>query len=483
MAILKDILFGVNLKSIEGNREQKISGIAFDSREVRTGHIFIAINGLTTDGHLFIEKAISNGALAILCEQLPTDQSEKITYIQAENSSIALGICASNFYGRPSEKLKLVGITGTNGKTTIATLLHDLFSKLGYKSGLISTVENRIGDEVSPSKYTTPDAIQLNELMVSMIAEGCTHCFMEVSSHALIQDRTAGLVFTGGVFANISHDHLDYHKTFDEYISAKKILFDNLPSGAFALINQDDKRGPIMLQNTKANKQKFGIKSMANFKAKVIHNTLQGLELEVNGTNVWFKLVGGFNAYNLLAVYAVAMLLGENELEVLEELSSLGAAKGRFEQVPNEADIIAILDYAHTPDALENVLKTVSDLRTNNELMVTVVGCGGDRDKEKRPKMAKIAAQYSNKLILTSDNPRDEEPRTILDDMLVGVPKSLEKHTMVIEDRREAIRTACNMATAKDIVLVAGKGHETYQEIKGERHHFDDKEILTEMLN
>ena len=483
MAALKDILFGVNLKSIQGDRDQEVTGIAFDSREVTEGYLFVAVKGLTTDGHLFIEKAISNGATAILCEELPIDRLENISYVQTENSSKASGICASNFYGRPSDKLKLIGVTGTNGKTTIATLLHDLFSKLGYSTGLISTVENRIGETVSPSKYTTPDAIQLNELMAQMLTKGCTHCFMEVSSHALIQDRTEGLVFSGAVFTNITHDHLDYHKTFDKYISAKKILFDNLPSEAFALVNQDDKRGAIMLQNTKAGKHKFGIKSMANFKAKVIHNTLQGLELVVDGTSAWFKLVGEFNAYNLLTVYAVAVLLKENKLEILEALSSLNAARGRFEQVPNESEIVAILDYAHTPDALENVLKTIANLRTKNEQMITVVGCGGNRDKDKRPKMAKIAAQYSNKLILTSDNPRDEEPRAILDDMLVGIPKSLVNTTMVIEDRNEAIRTACNMAKAKDIVLIAGKGHETYQEIKSERHYFDDKEILIEMLN
>ncbi len=483
MIELKDILFGVNLKRIHGDRDLEIKGIAFDSRKVKKGYLFVAIKGLTTDGHLFIERAISLGATAILCATLPTELEKDITFIQTENSSKALGICAANFYGRPSDKLKLVGITETNGKTTIATLLHDLFSKLGYSAGLLSTVENRIGEKVIEAKFTTPDAIQMNELMAQMVVAGCTHCFMEVSSHALIQDRTEGLHFTGGVFTNISHDHLDYHGSFDEYIAAKKLLFDNLSSDAFALANQDDRRGPIMLQNTKANKQKFAIKSMANFKAKVIHNTLQGLEMDVDGTSAWFKLVGGFNAYNLLTVYAVAVLLDEEKLEVLEALSSLEAAKGRFEQVPNQANIIAILDYAHTPDALENVLKTIAELRTKNELMVTVVGCGGNRDKEKRPKMARIASEYSNKLILTSDNPRDEEPKAILDDMLVGVPKSLEKNTMVIEDRREAIRTACNMVSSKDIVLVAGKGHETYQEINGERHHFDDKEILTEMLN
>lgn len=483
MEVLKHILFGVNLKSIQGDRDMEITGLSFDSREVKKGHLFIAIKGLNTDGHLFIDRAISSGALAVLGESFPSDKQQGITYVETESSSKALGVCASNFYGRPSEKLKLVGITGTNGKTTIVTLLHDLFSKLGYKSGLLSTVENRIGEKIIAANYTTPNAIQINELMMQMVSEGCTHCFMEVSSHALIQDRIEWLVFAGGVFTNISHDHLDYHKTFDEYLSAKKILFDNLPSDAFALVNQDDKRGRIMLQNTKAKKQTFAITSMANFKAKVIHNTFQGLEMDVDGTDVWFKLVGGFNAYNLLAVYAIAVLSGEDKLETLEVLSSLEAAKGRFEQVPNRADIIAILDYAHTPDALKNVLQTIAALRTKNELMVTVVGCGGNRDKAKRPKMAKVAAQYSNKLILTSDNPRDEESQAILDDMLAGIPKSLEKNTMVIENRREAIRTACNLASAKDIVLVAGKGHETYQEIKGVQHHFDDKEILTEMLN
>jgi len=483
MAVLKDILFGVNLKGIQGDREMEITGVEFDSRLVKKGTLFVAIKGITSDGHSFISNAIASGASAVICHTLPTKLNKDVTYIETENSPKALGLCASNFYGRPSDKLKLIGITGTNGKTTIVTLLHDLFSKLGYRSGLISTVENRVGDKIIDSKYTTPDANQLNKLLKQMVDEGCTHCFMEVSSHALVQNRTEGLVFSGGVFTNISHDHLDYHETFDEYIAAKKLLFDNLPSTAFALVNQDDKRGRIMLQNTKADRQKFAIKTMADFKAKVIHNTLQGLELDVDGTDVWFKLVGGFNAYNLLTVYAIAVLLEEDKIEILEVLSSLQAARGRFEQVANSEDIIAILDYAHTPDALENVLKTIDDLRTKNEQMITVVGCGGNRDKSKRPKMAKIAAKYSDKVILTSDNPRDEEPQDILDDMLVGVPKSLERNTMVIVDRREAIRTACNLVSAKDIVLVAGKGHETYQEIKGVRHHFDDKEILTEMLN
>lgn len=483
MALLKDILFGVQLKSIQGDRAVEITGIAFDSREVKEGYLFVAIKGLTVDGHSFIEQAIKQGAVGILCEALPQNLTEGIVFIETENSAQALGICASNFYDRPSEKLQLVGVTGTNGKTTVTTLAHDLFTQLGYSTGLLSTVENRIGEEVIESKYTTGDAIQINRLLAQMVEQGCTHCFMEVSSHALVQHRTEGLVFAGGVFTNITHDHLDYHGTFDEYIAAKKLLFDGLPSEAFALVNQDDKRGRVMLQNTKAQKVKFGIKSMADFKAKVLHNTLQGLELDIDGTNAWFKLVGGFNAYNLLTVYAIAVLLEEEKMDVLEALSSLPGARGRFEQVLNKEDVIAIVDYAHTPDALENVLKTIADLRTKNETLITVVGCGGNRDKEKRPKMAKLAAEFSNKVILTSDNPRNEEPKAIIADMLAGVPKSLEKNTMVIEDRREAIRTACNLVSAKDILLVAGKGHETYQEINGERHHFDDKEILTEMLN
>ncbi len=483
MAILKDILFGVKLKSIQGDRSIEIKGITFDSREVAGGFLFIAIKGLTVDGHSFIDKAIEKGAVAILCEELPESIQVGTVYVESENSAQALGICASNFYDRPSEKLKLVGVTGTNGKTTVTTLAHDLFTQLGYSSGLLSTVENRIGEEVIASKYTTGDAIQINRLLSRMVKEGCTHCFMEVSSHSLIQHRTSGLAFAGGVFTNITHDHLDYHGTFDAYIAAKKLLFDGLSSDAFALVNQDDKRGRIMLQNTKAQKLKFGIKSMADFKAKILHNSLQGLELDIDGTNAWFKLVGGFNAYNLLTVYAIAVLLEEDKLDVLAALSSLTGARGRFEQVSNKENIIAIVDYAHTPDALENVLKTISELRTKNELLVTVIGCGGNRDKEKRPKMAKLAAEFSNKVIVTSDNPRDEDPKAIIAEMMAGIPKSLEKNTMVIEDRKEAIRTACNLVSAKDILLVAGKGHETYQEIKGERHHFDDKEILTEMLN
>lgn len=483
MAVLKDILFGVKPKSFTGDRNLEIKGLAFDSREVKEGFLFVAIKGLTVDGHDFIDRALENGATAILCESLTKDFSEDIVIVEVESSPKALGVCASNFYDRPSEKLKLVGVTGTNGKTTVATLCHDLFTELGYSTGLLSTVENRIGIQKIVSKYTTGDAIQINKLLADMVADGCTHCFIEVSSHALVQDRTEGLVFSGGVFTNISHDHLDYHGSFDEYVKAKKLLFDGLPSEAFALVNADDKRGAIMLQNTKASKQKFAIKSMADFKVKILHNSLEGMELDINGVSTWFKLVGRFNAYNLVTVYAIASLLEEGETTVLETLSALQAARGRFELVGNQNGVIALVDYAHTPDALENVLKTIDELRTRNESLITVVGCGGNRDKVKRPVMAKIAAQYSNKLILTSDNPRNEDPKTILDEMRAGVPKSLVRNTMVIEDRKEAIRTACNLVSTKDILLVAGKGHETYQEIKGERHHFDDKEILTEMLN
>ncbi len=480
---LKDILFGVSLQSIEGDRDASVNGVTFDSRKVEEGFLFIAVKGLTVDGHDFISKAIKSGAEVIVCEQLPEVIEDRVTYVQTDNSAKALGIIASNFYDRPSEKIKLVGITGTNGKTTCATLLFELFQNLGYSVGLLSTVENKINHEILDASFTTPDAVQLNTLLAKMVSSGCTHCFMEVSSHALVQQRVAGIIFSGGVFTNISHDHLDYHKTFDEYIAAKKLLFDGLPSEAFALVNADDKRGAVMLQNTKADKFRMGIKGMADFRVRLIHNTLQGLELNFDGTDVWFKLIGEFNAYNLLTAYAVAILLGEDKEDVLSGLSTTSGASGRFERVLNTTNVMAIVDYAHTPDALENVLKTIEELRTKNEMLVTVVGCGGDRDKSKRPKMADIACQYSDKVILTSDNPRSEDPKKILEDMRAGVPKSKERNVMVIEDRKEAIRTACNLVNGEDIVLVAGKGHETYQEVNGVRHYFDDREILKELLN
>lgn len=483
MAELKDILYGVSLVSLEGDRNVPVKGIAFDSRKIEEGYLFVAIKGLTVDGHDYISMAIEKGAAIIVAEDLPKDRLDQVVWVKVSDSANALGIIASNFYDNPSRKLKLVGITGTNGKTTNATLLYELFQSLGYKAGLLSTVENKISGEVLSSKYTTPDALQLNELLSQMVDSGCSHVFMEVSSHALIQGRVSGIQFAGGVFTNISHDHLDYHGTFENYIAAKKILFDMLPGEAFALVNSDDKRGMVMMQNTSASKNTFSLKAMADFKGKILHNTLQGLELEIDGLNVWFKLIGKFNAYNLLGVYAAAVLLGEDKQEVLQHMSTLTGARGRFEYIPNGENVLAIVDYAHTPDALENVLATIDDLRTKNEQLITVVGCGGDRDKEKRPKMASIAQHFSDKVILTSDNPRTEDPEAILDDMFAGIPKTAQRNVLRITDRREAIRTACSMSGGSDIVLVAGKGHETYQEINGVRHHFDDKEVLNEILN
>lgn len=483
MKTLKDILYGVSLTELHGDREREISSLAFDSRRVKKGGLFIAIKGLNVDGHDYIETAIDLGAVAILCENLPEKRKKSITYVQVDNSAAAMGIVAANFHDNPSRKLNLVGVTGTNGKTTTATLLFQLFQQLGYKVGLLSTVENKIDHKVLDAQFTTPDSLQLNELLAQMVSQGCTHCFMEVSSHALVQHRTSGLQFAGGIFTNISHDHLDYHETFEAYIKAKKMLFDKLPKEAFALVNADDKRGMVMLQNTKAEKNTYSLKSMADFRAKILHNTLQGLELDVDGISAWFKLIGDFNAYNLLAVYAAGVLLEEEKEEVLTALSQIDGARGRFEQVYNGNNILAIVDYAHTPDALDNVLRTIDKLRTRQEKVITVIGCGGNRDKTKRPEMARIAAEFSNKVILTSDNPRDEDPAVILEEMMKGVPKVAQKNTMIIQDRKEAIRTACNLAEKMDIILVAGKGHETYQEIKGVRNHFDDKEILNEMLN
>ncbi len=482
MVILKDILYKVSLKSVSGDMNKEINSLCFDSREAGQGCLFIAVEGLTVDGHDYIENAILAGAEAIICEKLPEKLNDVVTYVQTADSALALGIVAANFYGNPSEKLHLVGITGTNGKTTTATLLFQLFRRLGYNVGLLSTVENRINDKILPARFTTPDAIQLNQLLREVVDAGGTHCFMEVSSHALVQKRTAGVKFKGGVFSNITHDHLDYHKTFDEYIKAKKILFDELPKESFALVNVDDKRGMVMLQNTKATKKTYGFKSMADYKSRIIGNTLQGLELDIENRNVWFRLIGEFNAYNLLACFAVANELDEDPDEVLMALSELRAARGRFELVDNQLGVIAIVDYAHTPDALENVLQTIEGFRTGNEQVITVVGCGGDRDKTKRPLMAGIATRLSNKVVLTSDNPRTEDPMQIIADMQEGVSKSNFKKTVTVPDRREAIKMACSLAQKNDIILVAGKGHEDYQEINGVRNHFDDKEVLAEML-
>lgn len=476
-------MYSVKLISIEGERSLAISSLAFDSREVSDGCLFVAVKGLTVDGHDYIEIAIQNGAIAVLCEKMPEEKETGITYVQTDDTTQALGIVSANFYDHPSTKISLVGVTGTNGKTTTVTLLHDLYSRMGYLAGLISTVENKIGASVIPTKFTTPDALTLNQMLSEMVSAGCTHAFMEVSSHALIQGRVAGISFAGAVFSNISHDHLDYHGTFENYIQAKKLLFDGLSKDAFALVNLDDKRGTVMIQNCLATKHTYAVKSMADFKGKVLHNTIQGLELDIDSTSVWFKLIGSFNAYNLLAVYATAVLLGEEKTSVLTELSSLQPARGRFELVHNTKEVLAIVDYAHTPDALHNVLDTVENLRTRNEQLITVIGCGGDRDVTKRPEMARIAFDMSDKVILTSDNPRTENPEKIIEDMLTGIPEAGKRKTLRILDRKEAIRTACSLAGANDIILVAGKGHETYQEVNGVRHHFDDKEVLNELLN
>jgi UDP-N-acetylmuramoyl-L-alanyl-D-glutamate--2,6-diaminopimelate ligase len=480
---LKDILYKVSLTSTYGDMNVDVKGVCFDSRKVQPGFLFVAVKGTLSDGHEYISKASDLGATAIVCEKLPEAVNEKIVYVTVKNSAQALGIIAGNFSINPSEKLKLTGITGTNGKTTTATLLYQLFTKLGYVVGLISTVENRIGAKVIPSTHTTPDPIQLNELLRKMVDAGCAYVFMEVSSHAVDQERIAGLKFTGAIFTNITHDHLDYHKTFENYIRAKKKFFDELSSDAFALVNADDKRGMVMLQNTKATKYTFGLKKMVDFKGKIITNSIEGLEAEVGGKNVWFKMIGDFNAYNLVGVYGAAILLGQESVEVLTQLSTLQGAPGRFELVLPGSKITAIVDYAHTPDALQNVLETIAQFRTGNEQVITVVGCGGNRDKTKRPLMASIACRLSDKVILTSDNPRDEDPIEIIKEMQTGVMPSEARKTLVIADREEAIKTACMMAKEKDIVLIAGKGHEDYQEIKGVKHPFDDRKVVERMLN
>ncbi|MBL3656564.1 UDP-N-acetylmuramoyl-L-alanyl-D-glutamate--2,6-diaminopimelate ligase [Fulvivirga sediminis] len=483
MPILKDILYKVSLVSTSGDMDREVNDIAFDSRKVKEGTLFVAVKGTQSDGHDYIGSSIAKGAKVIVCETMPEAIGSDVTYVAVKDSAKALGLMASNFYGEPSTKLKLVGVTGTNGKTTVATLLFNLFSKMGYYVGLLSTVNNRIGDSVIPASHTTPDPISLNQLLAEMVDQGCEYAFMEVSSHAIHQERIAGQLFAGAIFTNITHDHLDYHKTFDSYIAAKKKLFDDLPASAFALVNVDDKRGRIMLQNTKATKNTFALKSVAEFKGKIVANTIQGLEMDINNKNVWFRLIGDFNAYNLLAVYATAILLEQDADDVLTELSLLEGATGRFEQVKSGSQITAIVDYAHTPDALQNVLETISNFRTGNEQVITVVGCGGNRDKTKRPLMASIACKWSDKVILTSDNPRDEDPMEIIKEMQEGVSPVEYKKTVVIADREEAIKTSCMMAGANDIILVAGKGHETYQEIKGVKHPFDDKEVLGRMLN
>ncbi|RUA32662.1 MAG: UDP-N-acetylmuramoyl-L-alanyl-D-glutamate--2,6-diaminopimelate ligase [Bacteroidetes bacterium] len=482
MKKLTDILYKVKPVEIMGAVDCEINQIQFDSRKVNKGDVFVAVSGTQVNGHTFISKCIEAGATAIVCENLPDEIRADVCYVQVEDSALALGQMSSNYYDQPSNKLKLVGITGTNGKTSTVTMLFNLYQSLGYQVGLLSTVSNRIGNREIKATHTTPDAIQLNGLLAEMVDEGCDYCFMEVSSHAIVQKRIAGLDFTGGIFSNITHDHLDFHKTFKEYIKAKKAFFDGLSSEAFALTNADDKNGNVMLQNTKARKLTYGLNALADYKARIVENSFVGLHLEINNIDIHLPVVGKFNAYNILAVYGTAMELGADKMEVLQQLSLIRTAEGRFEYLKSDDGIIAIVDYAHTPDALKNVLSTINDIREGKGQLICVVGAGGDRDKTKRPEMAEIAAELSDRLILTSDNPRTEEPEDILDDMEAGVPADRKRITLRITDRKQAIRTAVALAQPGDIVLVAGKGHEKYQEVNGVRHHFDDKEILTELL-
>ena len=479
---LKDILYNTPLLSVSGSTDLTITAITADSRQVQPGTLFVAVKGTQTDGHRYIATALEKGAVAILCQQLPDELPDGVTLVQVADSAKALGIAAANFFGNPSRKLKLVAVTGTNGKTTTVTLLFRLFRALGYRTALLSTIQNQVNDDIFPATHTTPEPVALNSFLAEAVKKGCTHAFMEASSHAIVQERIAGLHFAGAVFTNITHDHLDFHGTFDNYIKAKKKLFDELPATAFALTNLDDKRGLVMLQNTKAQKKTFSLQTMGDFKGKILSDTLQGLEMEVDGRQVWFKLVGSFNAYNLLGMYATAVLLGEPEEEVLTQLSDLPPAPGRFEQFIAPNRIIGIVDYAHTPDALENVLKTLSALRENHQI-ITVAGCGGNRDSGKRPLMAKIACQYSDKVILTSDNPRHEDPDQILAQMYAGVGITDRRKTEVIPDRKAAIQKAVSLAQPSDIVLVAGKGHENYQEIQGVKYPFDDKTVLQEFFS
>ncbi|RZF59418.1 UDP-N-acetylmuramoyl-L-alanyl-D-glutamate--2,6-diaminopimelate ligase [Sphingobacterium corticibacterium] len=480
---LRELLHAIPVQQLEGLLEVDVLSVCFDSRKVSADSLFVAVRGVHTDGHLYLDKAVENGAKVLVLDTLPVQLREEITYVVVADTSYVLGLLASNFYGDPSKGLKLVGITGTNGKTTIATLLFNLFKSLGYHVGLLSTVENKIGDRVIPATHTTPDPIALNMLLREMVDEGCDYCFMEVSSHAVVQQRIAGLRFAGGVFSNITHDHLDFHGTFDHYIKAKKKFFDDLDRFAFALTNVDDRNGTVMLQNTFAHKKTYGLKTMADFKAKVVESHLDGMLLQVDGHEVWVKLVGGFNAYNLLAVYGAAILLEQETMKVLTAMSDIAGAEGRFDVVRSTNGTVGIVDYAHTPDAVENVLSTIRELRKGGQQIITVLGCGGDRDKTKRPEMAEVAVRLSDKVIITSDNPRTEDPMAIIRDMEAGVDSKDRKHVFTIAERKEAIRAACHLAQAGDIVLIAGKGHEKYQEVHGVRHHFDDKEILIETFN
>lgn len=482
MQELKDILYKVTINAVVGSTSVKVNAVHFDSRRISTNDVFVAIKGSVSDGHQFIDIAIESGAVAVVCETLPDNLQNGITYIEVENASRALAFMASNYYKNPSENLKLVGVTGTNGKTTVATLLYQLFKKAGYKVGLLSTVKIMVDEKEYKATHTTPDSLTINRYLNLMNDEGVEFCFMEVSSHGIHQNRTEGLHFEGGIFTNLSHDHLDYHDTFAEYRDVKKSFFDKLPSKAFALVNMDDKNGLVMLQNTKATKYTYALKSYADYRAHILENQLSGLLLKINDNEVWTRLIGNFNAYNILAIYATAELLGLEKVENLRLISELESVAGRFQYVISDEKITAIVDYAHTPDALQNVLETINSIRTKNEELITIVGCGGDRDKTKRPKMGHIASALSTKVIFTSDNPRSEVPETIIEEIEKGVEPQNFKKTLSIVDRKQAIKTACQMAQANDIILIAGKGHETYQEIKGERFDFDDYKIVQEFL-
>ena len=477
---IKDILANCNLMEIVGEKDVDVVDITFDSRKVSQGTLFFAVKGTQVDGHDYIDNAIEKGASVIVCEKLPRKKADNVTYVKVDNSAYVLGVGASNFFGNPSEKLKLVGVTGTNGKTTIATLLYRLFTEAGYPCGLLSTIENIVNRDVVPSTHTTPDPIELNTLLQQMVDKGCEYAFMEVSSHSVAQDRIAGLRFAGGIFTNLTHDHLDYHKTMANYRNAKKKFFDDLPQNAFALTNLDDKNGAYMLQNTKARKLSYALKHDADFKGVVMESHFDGMLLKVNGTEMFTQLVGGFNASNILAIYGAATALGFNKDELLVEISKLRGANGRFDMVHSEKGIVGIVDYAHTPDALENVLVTINDVRCHKEMLITVVGCGGNRDTTKRPEMAAVAVKLSDRVILTSDNPRNEDPDEIIRQMKAGVPQEDQGKVLSITNRREAIRTAVALAKKGDIILLAGKGHENYQEINGVKNHFDDKEVLSE---
>ncbi len=483
MKQLKDILYKVPIEKVIGNTAISVNQLVFDSRIVLQNDVFIAIKGTVSDGHQFIDTALEKDAVAIICETLPNKILKGVTYVQVTDSHLALSVMAANFYDNPSQKLKLIGVTGTNGKTTIATLLFQLFKKAGFKTGLLSTVTVLINDKNYDSTHTTPDSVTLNKYLHQMVESGVTHCFMEVSSHGIHQKRTKGLHFSGGIFTNLTHDHLDYHHSFAEYRDVKKRFFDELPNTAFALTNIDDKNGLVMLQNTKAKKYTYALKQHADYKAQILENQFNGLLLRINNQELWVKLIGDFNAYNLLAIYATADLLGQDTLQTLQIMSTLESVTGRFQYSVSENKITTIVDYAHTPDALKNVLETINTIRTGNEELITVVGCGGDRDKEKRPKMGNIAATLSTKVIFTSDNPRSEDPEQIIKEIEIGVQPQHYKKTLSITDRKQAIKTACQLAKEGDIILVAGKGHETYQEINGQRFDFDDFKIVNQLLN